>query len=318
MFIDSLNNRRGSLRRSATSGSSSVRLLRRRRNYLRFPSINVSSLRDEEPLATSFRFKGTTYNRAAQLMVVLLCAFLLKDLYSTASVNDLRWILAPTTFLVESISATSFNFETHAGYMSSDRRFLIAGSCAGVNFMIAAFLMLSIGSLWRQKLSWKFIPAALVFAYAATIVANTVRISTALQLQQTPLEINGLTPNQLHRLEGILIYFGFLLLLFLITERTSRVRCQADPNPDLAGTDSKVRPGAEKHSLRLGHVILPLLIYYATTLGIPLGNALYRREINAGAFLEHSAFVLLAPLLLIVPMTSLRFVLRQLTSEQPH
>lgn len=205
-------------------------------------------------------------------------------------------MLAPTTFLVELITGASFSFEAHAGYMSSDRRFLIAGSCAGVNFMIAAFLMLSCGQFFKRKLSYKFIPLAVAVSYATTIIANTVRISTALQLQQTPLNVNGLSANQLHRLEGILIYFGFLLLLFLLSER-------------LNDRASSVRPLSLGAARRFGFVpqlFLPLTIYYATTLGMPLANSIYRREIAVAAFMEHSVFVLLAPLLLIAPLVIFR------------
>ena len=130
-----------------------------------------------------------TWNRNAQLVVVLLCALTLKLYYSTASANQLRWILAPTTVLVELVSGTPFEFESHAGYITSDRSFVIAASCAGVNFLITAFLMLSLRKLWRDRsrnppvnVAWKFIPAAALFAYLATLVANTVRISTALRL----------------------------------------------------------------------------------------------------------------------------------------
>ena len=80
----------------------------------------------------------------AQLVIVLLCAVVVKLYYSTTGVNQLRWILAPTTFVVELISGSRFEFESYAGYMSSDRKFLIAASCAGVNFLITSFLMLSL------------------------------------------------------------------------------------------------------------------------------------------------------------------------------
>jgi exosortase K len=248
--------------------------------------------------------RESTYSRAAQLAVILLCALALKHFYSTASVNELRWILAPTTFLVELTSGVTFNFESHAGYMSSDRTFLIATSCAGINFLIAALLMLSLARLWRANLSWRFIPCALVLAYLATIVANTVRISTSLQLQQTPLEIGSLSSNQIHRLQGILVYFGFLLLLFLVTERISR-------------PDRRLAEHHQSHSISsltsnkgtglLRRFIFPLLVYYATTLGMPLGNALYTRDLDA-AFVEHSTFVLFAPLLLILALAGSRFI----------
>ena len=234
--------------------------------------------------------KRVTFNRVTQLVVILAGAFGLKYFYSTASVNELRWILAPTTFLVELVTGRTFNFEMHAGYMSSDRTFLIASSCAGVNFMIAAFMMLSIAKLWQRQLTWKLIPTALLVSYATTIVANTVRISTALHLQNSRWDIAGLSSNQLHRLEGILIYFGFLLMLFLLIERTQ----------DQTGEINNSR------IVRPGPFILPLLVYYATTLGIPLANAVYRHEFAATAFLEHSAFVLIAPLLLITPLALIK------------
>jgi hypothetical protein len=51
----------------------------------------------------------------------------------------------------------------------------------------------------------------------------------------------------------------------------------------------------------------PLLVYYATTLGIPLANGAYRPGIAATDFWEHSLFVLLTPLLLILPLATFRF-----------
>ncbi|MGH9429869.1 MAG: hypothetical protein ACRD2L_26595, partial [Terriglobia bacterium] len=184
--------------------------------------------------------------------------------------------------------------------------FLIAASCAGVNFLITAFLMLSLSKLWRARsqhgapdqahsLSWRFIPGTLMFAYFATLVANTVRISTALYIRKMPLEISWLNPNQLHRLEGIFIYFGFLLLLFIVSDRRWSA---AVPPP--------VRKGSAFPSTQF---IFPLLIYYATTLGIPLANGAYRQGTE---FWEHSLFVLLTPLLVILPFA----IIRSLTSRR--
>ena len=252
---------------------------------------------------------GDEYARlAAQLIVVLLCALTLKLYYSTASPNELRWILAPTTVLVELVSGTSFKFESHAGYISGDHSFLIAASCAGVNFLITAFLMLSLRKLWRDRsqnpshtLAWRFIPVAAVFAYLATLVANTVRISTALRLQRMHLEtswlIGRLNANQLHRFEGIFIYFGFLLLLFMVIERRSYIRTGSRGDRLLSFT-------SENPFGLLRQSVFPLLIYYATTLGIPLANGAFRQRSD---FWEHSLFVLLTPLLLILPLAAFRY-----------
>lgn len=212
---------------------------------------------------------------SAQLLLVLLCALGLKVHYSTASVDQLRWILAPTTSLVELFSDRSFAFESYAGYMSSDHTFVIAAPCAGINFLITAFLMLSLKRLWRdrsQGTKWSFLPLAAAGAFVATLTANTVRIWIALEMQS--FESSWLTANQVHRVEGIVVYFGFLLLLFVISERLEAV-----PSSRWV-------------------LIFPLVVYYGVTLVLPLVNGSYRQGF---AFLEHSVFVLLSPLLVMLP-----------------
>ncbi|MCI0664402.1 MAG: exosortase K [Acidobacteria bacterium] len=224
--------------------------------------------------------------RIAQCLLVLVCAFTLKLYYSTASADNLRWILAPTTTLVELLSGASFEFESRAGYISRERGFLIANSCSGVNFLITAFLMLSIRKLLGDRSKnpgWGFIPTAAAIAYLVTLVANTARISIALRLRQMPADAALLSPDQLHRFEGVFIYFGFLLLLYLASEKMS----------------------SEKTSGQFRQYLFPLLVYYATMLGIPLANGAYRQGVD---FLEHALFVLLIPLLLILPFAAFRFI----------
>src|SRR5262249_20942404 len=55
-----------------------------------------------------------------QLALLLVFAAALKYFYSTASVNQLRWILAPTTRMVEIVTGDRFQFESHAGYINSN------------------------------------------------------------------------------------------------------------------------------------------------------------------------------------------------------
>lgn len=227
--------------------------------------------------------RGLNWRRIAQGVVVVVCVFALKYYYSTATADQLRWILAPTTLCVELVSGTSFEFESGAGYMSSDQRFLIASSCAGVNFLIAAFLLLSMRRLLldpSKGIRWGFIPAAAVLAYLVTIIANTARIAIALRSH----EIDGswLNPSQLHRVEGIFIYFGFLLLLFVISESVT--------SNDTSGIFKKC--------------LYPLVVYYTTTFGLPIANGAYRQ---GTPFWEHSLIVLLIPLVMILPVAAYHF-----------
>jgi membrane protein YdbS with pleckstrin-like domain len=107
----------------------------------------------------------------------------------------------------------------------------------------------------------------------ATLVANTTRICIALEMQRRGVEVDGLSWNQLHRVEGVVIYFGFLLLLFMLSERIEGVKTRTA-------------------------LLFPLAIYYVTTLGIPLLNGSYRQGMP---FWEHFAFVLVLPLVVVVP-----------------
>jgi len=238
----------------------------------------------------------TTY---LQLAFALLTAGSLKYFYSTAGVNQLRWILAPTTGMVEIVTGDRFQFESHAGYINSNHTFLIAASCAGVNFLITAFLVLALGHLWRhraQTLSWMFIPAAAVIAYGVTLVTNTVRISTALELRAMRVQSSWLTAAQLHRFEGIFIYFGFLLLLYVVSDRLSNKE----------STSSESMRSQRSLLATLKNCIFPLLVYYGTTLGIPFINGAFRQR----DFWEHSLFVLLIPLILILPFAGFTFMRR--------
>jgi len=217
---------------------------------------------------------------SAQLTLVLLCALALKFYYSNATADELLWILAPTTSLVELLSGRSFAFESYTGYVSSDHRFVIAVPCAGVNFLITAFLMLGLRHLWRdqfQTVSWTFLPVTSVLAYVATLIANTTRITIALEMQRRSVDVDGLSGNQLHRLEGIVVYFGFLLLLFMLSERLEAAKTRTA-------------------------LLFPLGIYYATTLGIPLLNGSYRQGMP---FWEHFVFVLVLPLIVVIPFVFL-------------
>jgi exosortase K len=215
----------------------------------------------------------------AQLAIVALCAFALKQYYSTTTANELRWILAPTTFMGEVLSGRSFTFESYTGYMSNDHTFVIAVPCAGVNFLITAFVMLALRRLWQgrfESVSWRFLPVGMAIAYVTTVIANAVRIWVALEIQRRAFEVSGLSENQLHRLEGIVVYFGFLMLLFFVMER------------------------------RL--LMFPVVIYYAMTLGVPIVNGSFHRA----GFWEHFGFVMVVPLVVLLPIFMLRFVRQDL------
>ncbi|MEO8649202.1 MAG: exosortase K [Acidobacteriota bacterium] len=228
----------------------------------------------------------------AQAAVVLAIAFGMKLGYSVSNVNELKWILAPTTFFVELVTGEEFWFESYTGYMNRDHSFLIADSCSGVNFLIMAFLMLCLLKIRKgliTRVSWIFIPAAIITAYFSTITANTVRIAVAIRLHRMSPEMVWINPEQLHRLEGILIYFGCLMLLYGCAESLE---------------DTASRRFDARHSL-FRRSLIPLSIYWLMTLGVPVLTGAYRQ---GGSFWEHSLFVLFTPAILLLPLAAIRWL----------
>jgi exosortase K len=157
--------------------------------------------------------------------IAVLVMWGMKRHYAEAAAEDLRWVLAPTSELVEVMTGATFSAEPGRGYLSRDRLFLIEKSCAGVNFLIAAFGMLMF-ALRRRIESWvsggAVLAVGVIASYTAAVVVNAVRIAIAMWLADHPIAASAFSAAQLHRLEGITVYFCGLVLLHEIAQRVDR------------------------------------------------------------------------------------------------
>jgi exosortase K len=166
-----------------------------------------------------------------KLCVLALTALVIwgmKRHYADARADDLWWILTPTTRVVGAMTGAAFVAVPSEGHVSHERLFVIEKSCAGINFQVAAFGMLVIALLHRvgSRLSGLWVlGASLLASYGAAIVVNAVRITIAMWLADRPT-LWAFTPAQVHRLEGIVVYFGGLVLLYELARRIER---GADP-----------------------------------------------------------------------------------------
>ena len=154
-----------------------------------------------------------------------LIAWGLKRYYAAAGADDLWWILSPVARLVGVMTRTRFELQPGEGYFSRDRLFLIEKSCAGINFMIAAFGMLTLALLHRvgSKLSAaRVLSVSLLASYSAAVLVNTVRIAIAMGLAAHPAALPAFSAADLHRVEGITVYFGGLVLLYELVQRLDR------------------------------------------------------------------------------------------------
>ena len=214
------------------------------------------------------------------LAVVALVAYTLKRHYADASTDALSWMLAPTAQLAGAVTGVAFAAVPGEGYFSAERMFLIEKACAGVNFMIAAFVMVAFALLHRARSlreSAAVVGVGLLASYVAAIVVNAVRIVLAMWLGARPRTWTSLSAADIHRFEGIAVYFAGLLLLYALVQRIDR--------------------GEFKYTLPLG-------CYYLVTLGVPLANG-----VRAGhAFFAHAAIVLLVPPALILFVSTARWL----------
>ena len=157
--------------------------------------------------------------------VAVLVVWGMKRHYSGAGADDLWWILSPTSRVVGAVTGTTFVAVPSEGYVSHERLFVIEKSCAGINFLIAAFGMLTVALLHRVRSG---VSGLCVFAvslsagYLAAVIVNATRITIAMWLADRSSALSALPSAQIHRLEGIVVYFAGLVLLGELARRVDR------------------------------------------------------------------------------------------------
>jgi exosortase K len=221
--------------------------------------------------------RARTAASGAVLLAALGAALALKGFYSTASAADLRFVLAPTTWLVEAAGGHRFDW-TSGGYLSTELRFLVAPACAGVNFLVVAFSALVIGFVRPARPAWQnlgILFASAAAAYATTVLANALRILIAIPLWTRGVSLAGLTGARLHELAGVVVFLGMLLLLHLAAQRLARAPV---------------------------HLCVPLLPYAGVMLVVPLLRGAHQRP----GFWVHAGIVAGALLAVAVAGVALR------------
>jgi exosortase K len=253
---------------------------------------------------TSNKIKRLVFQNGIFYVLALFIAFGLKYHYSQAGSEDLVWILGPTACLVEQISGIQFESEANTGFVSRRYRIIIAPSCAGINFLIMVSCMAMFSGIHvirhaGSKLLW--LAASLVCAYILTVAVNTLRIIASIYFYKADIYFGWITPARVHRLEGVVIYFFFLCLFYMIINKTAHRIQQGTGGKKMA----PVRYGCgQTDYLRWACAgLIPLFWYGLITLGVPLFSGAFQE--NVSRFKEHSwtviyaSFTVLAAIFLI-------------------
>ncbi len=222
---------------------------------------------------------------------------LLKWQFAEAGAGQLLWLLKPTSRLVSLCTGLAFVFLPGQGYYNADLHVLIAPACAGLNFFI---ILLASGSvLAALRVQPARLPGWLAaiagLSYITVLLVNTLRILIALAMLQLDLSNSPISPEQAHRLEGIVIYYVCLCLFVMLLWRLLNRRAGR------AAVRSPLR------RLRILKIFLPLGCYLLFTLGLPLANGALRKA--TADFALHSLTVLLVScgLTLLFALTARRW-----------
>jgi exosortase K len=222
--------------------------------------------------------------QAVPFCIVIVLAGALKRYYSLAEADSLVWILAPTARCVELVSGTPFTFEGGTGFTNLEHRAVIAPACAGINFMVIVFCMMAFCLINRsKKIGTRLLVVAISFlaAYCLTIGINALRIALAINLYDADVHFGWFTQERIHRLEGTVIYFASLCIIYAIMTHILRAETQV-----------------VACRIKVCRVFTPAAWYLAVTLALPL--VLGKYSVYKGQLLEHGLFVLVIPVMFIL------------------
>ena len=205
-------------------------------------------------------FNKLKLNRIMMFIISLVIAWGLKYHYSRSSSDDLLWILAPTAYLVQMTGDMTFEKEINTGYVNDESGIIIAPSCSGVNFMIIVFCLSACMGLKKIKTTtaqFTWVIVSVVSSYIYTLLVNTFRISLSIYSIRTEFLQTWFSRDTVHLLEGVLVYFIFLLLYNHLLNKII--------NPDSG--KFPVKP-----VMLIKRFLLPLAIYLSFTLLVPVLN----------------------------------------------
>lgn len=202
------------------------------------------------------------------LAVSLALAAGVKAAYPRLGPEELRVLTTPIQAVVGLLTGIGFTWESGYGYVSFADRLVIAKSCTGVNFLLAAFGLLAstvIPAAGGARVKLALVPLLAACAYAATVVVNAVRIALGVALHDGGVAWGWLDAGRVHRLAGILVYLAALVSLHALGR-------------------AAVQGGAVAPLLAA-----PFAAYATITVAVPLANGALAA--NPRLFVEHCLWI---------------------------
>lgn len=145
---------------------------------------------------------------------------ILKALYAMASLEQLRFLLAPVSAILGSLHHAPYVFVPDAGYRFPSLHMVIDASCAGGNFMLLCVAVTGLACYQDFKpkhYRWWVIPTLLLIGWLLAIVANVARINLILVTREFSTQFFWIKSVRFHEAQGIVVYLITLMAAFLFT-----------------------------------------------------------------------------------------------------
>ncbi|MGL5436732.1 MAG: exosortase K [Lachnospiraceae bacterium] len=249
-------------------------------------------------------------------LIGLIIILSVKYYYRNASSDDLKWILTPTAWWVQTISQISFEYESQLGYVSHEFRFILAPSCSGVQFMLISIATLLFSFIHRMKtkrMGFNWLMISMISSYLFTIFVNGLRIILSIYLPPyLSFCDQWMTAEKLHSLIGIAVYFTSLLVGYHIAGLACKGITSRYLSDDVLIAETPEFVEDSCFRTICFECLPPIFWYLSIVLGLPSLSRLYQG--NFDGFLEYT-IIIVAVCLVIMFLFYFGYLLRKLWKE---
>lgn len=141
---------------------------------------------------------------------VVVAVLLFKHGYAQADAAQLQWLLYPLAMLLNAVTSLHFAPLPNGEWWDATHHLVIVKACAGGNFLLVSWL----GYVWqwRQRHWGVVVASAGAAAWGTALVANALRVLCIAYMEEGLIQASGLSATDGHRLIGIAVYFGMLVV----------------------------------------------------------------------------------------------------------
>lgn len=158
------------------------------------------------------------YKSLFLFITVVLTYVVLKFLFKGVGTDEILFLLKPVNNIFEMLTGSPSIYLKGEGYFHPQLDIIINKSCAGYNFWLLCFMMLTFLLLQKVKRSQIFvvsIPLLLIFSYLITIVVNVSRMVFIIKFKGIAQKIEIIEGDLLHEMQGAFVYLFFLVVIYL-------------------------------------------------------------------------------------------------------